>query len=541
MEFNEQQKEVINSEADKIVCIAAAGSGKTVVLLNRIRKLIENGADPQSMLVLTFTNAAAHEMVERFEKFELGDTVPTFGTFHAFCYSLIVECEAVRAALGYADIPVVAADDDIRTIRTSTRLVCGTKLSDKKLEGPREVLTYKEQFEYDVYWKQYRKSLLTEGLITFDIMCYDVCKLFTEHRPCIQQYLDRYKYVFCDEFQDTDTLQMEFIESFDGAKLFVCGDPQQMLYRFRGCTNDIIKQLASSSEWTLIKLPRNYRSTKQIVDFSNRIFAEAWAGSPYYLQGISDSEGAFVKIAGKFPMSAWSAASILKDIAMECKDKSVAILCRTNLEVSTISNMLKHLNIPYKGKTSNAETAGILRSSLSCENCVAWLSSLLPNKEFAEYIRMLTTEPDISQEPKFLSVFGDRFESQLNKIFDCRRALGNQNIPAGLMEVAKILDINVRAEQVSAFDNIRDGVAFLIDQTGKTAEKGIYVGTIHSVKGLEYDTVHVLGVNGKYFPVFKDEDQMACFYVACTRAKTRLTIWCDRTKTEYLQPDGIFD
>lgn len=540
MEFNEQQLEVINSDADKIVCIAAAGSGKTVVLLNRLKRLIDQGADPRSMLVLTFTNAAAQEMVERFKKFGEAENIPTFDTFHAFCYSLIVRSEAVRQALGYAGIPAIATEEDIREVRTSARLICGIKLSDKKLDGSRDKLSFKEQFEYDTYWKQYKKSLFSKNLITFDIMCYDVCQLFVKHEACIASYLEQYKYVLCDEFQDTDELQMQFMESFSGARLFVCGDPQQMLYHFRGCSNDIIKKLASSPDWTLIKLPKNYRSTKQIVDYSNRIFEEAWKDSPYYLQGISNKDGASVKILGKFPSTSWAAKSLIKELSSAYKEKSIAILCRTNLEVNTIGSMLKYANLPCKFKSTNSENAGILRSALSCDYCISWIASMLPNADYAKYIRMLTTDPDIRQEARFFATFGSKFNSILDKVFDCRRALRSNNIPAGLMEAAFILGIHITAEQVSGFDDVNKGVEFLLSRVNQTTENGIYVGTIHSVKGLEYDVVHVVGVNGKYFPVFKDEDQMACFYVACTRAKSELTIWCDTVETTFPQPEGIF-
>lgn len=541
MEYNEKQLEVINSEADKIVCIASAGSGKTSVLLGRIRRLLEQGADPKSMLVLTFTNAAAHEMVERFEKLELGCDTPVFGTFHAFCYSLIVKDSEVRRTLGYAGIPAIATDEDIRRIHMNAKVTCGTKLSDSKLNSSRDKLTFKEQFEFDIFWKQVRKSLISESLITFDIMCYDVCQLFTRHMSCVAQYQEQYKYVCADEFQDTDERQTAFIKSFTNAKLFVCGDPQQMLYRFRGCTNDIIKQLASSPDWTLITLPHNYRSTKQIVDYSNRIFSKAWQGSPYYLQGISDKEGKAVNILGRFPMSIGGSASLFGKMSKQCEENTVAVLCRTNSEVTYITNILQNLNIPFRGKSDNSETAGILRSALSCRNCVEWISSLLPNEEYAKYIKLLVTDPEIMEEYKFLSVFGGRYERVLDKVFDCRRALGNPNIGAGLMEVANILGIKVTSEQVCRYNTVNEGVQYLINRVNTSSEKGIYVGTIHSVKGLEYDIVHLIGVNGKYFPVFKDEDQMACFYVACTRAKSELNIWCEKYETDYDQPDNMFD
>ncbi|MBP5433713.1 ATP-dependent helicase [Ruminococcus sp.] len=538
MEFNEQQLEVINSNAGKIVCIAAAGSGKSTVLLNRLRRIISEGADPESILVLTFTNAAAREMTERFTKFGLES--PVFGTFHAFCYSLIVKDEAVRKALGYTGIPEIATDEDIRRIKTQAKVRCGIKLSDKKLDGDGSDLKYKEKFEYNVFHKQVRKSLISESLITFDMMCYDVCSLFTGRAPCIARYHRQFRYVYSDEFQDTDPRQMEFIKSFTTAQLFVCGDPQQMLYRFRGCTNDIIKGLASDPEWTTIKLPMNYRSTRQIVDYSNQIFKQAWQGSPYYLRGLSNTEGGDVHLECKFPAADEYAAPILRRLSDECTARSVAILCRTNDEVRHITDMLDRLGISHKGRSDNSELTGILKSVLDSEYCISWISSLLPNEEYARYIRLSATDPEMQLEPKFLSVFGDRYKWIVGRIMYCRNTLREKELHEAVKDIAKNLKIRVNEEQATKLEKFADAIDYLVSCAEHTSDEGIYVGTIHSVKGLEYDIVHVIGVNGRCFPVFRDEDNMACFYVACTRAKSDLTIWCETSNDKYPCPEGMF-
>ena len=431
--------------------------------------------------------------------------------------------------------------EDIKKVEMQTKMICGTKLSDKKLHSDRATLSTKEQFDYDIFWKEYKKQFRLANLITFDIMCYDVAKLFVQKHDSIIKYIEHYTCILIDEFQDTDTAQMDFINAFSNANIFVCGDPQQMLYRFRGCTNALIKNLAESEQWELIKLPRNYRSTRQIVEYSNRIFADAWSGSKYYLAGISDVEGANVVVRGAFPTTGKALSSIASDMAENCKQNTVAILCRTNAEVADIRSMLTSLHIPVRGKANKEELIGILRSSIDSTFCVNWLAGQLPNEEYMRYTRMIVLNPEMNEERNFISVFGTHFVRTLSRIYEVRKALSQSNMVWALMTACDRLKLKISIEEIEDCTDIISGIEHIIDILGQTSETGVYIGTIHSVKGLEYDIVHVVGVNSRSFPVYKDEDNMACYYVACTRAKKHLTIWCSDEVSNYNAPDGIFD
>ena len=171
--LNEKQLEaVINTDGPMLV-LAGAGSGKTYLLIERLSKLKESGVDPDSILVLTFTNVAAQEMTDRYKNRNKGAKTPRFGTFHAFCYSLILNDSLVRNAIGYSAAPNIATPEDIKRLKASARIVCGTKLSEKVLDTPLEKqqrVTDKIKFEYEVFQKAYNKLLRKENLITFDIM-----------------------------------------------------------------------------------------------------------------------------------------------------------------------------------------------------------------------------------------------------------------------------------------------------------------------------------------------------------------------------------
>lgn len=226
--LNRAQSEVVQSDAEKLLVLAGAGTGKTTTMLARISRLVdENKVDVQSILVLTFTNAAACEMRDRYRRSHHNQQTPTFCTFHSFCYSLIASNKDIANRLGYfKGTPDIADSTMLRKIHTMCKQKCSVKLSDDKLNG-KVAVSKKEQFEKELYWKQYNKLLREQNLITFDIMCYEVCKLFSSNAVVIADYKKRYKYIFVYEFQDTDPKQWDFVSSFTHSNLFVCGDAKQ--------------------------------------------------------------------------------------------------------------------------------------------------------------------------------------------------------------------------------------------------------------------------------------------------------------------------
>ena len=213
--MNDQQLEAVMSSASKILVLAGAGTGKTYVMINRIKRLVDEGADPVSILALTFTNAAAFEMKERYHKFQEDKSkgCPEFKTFHAFCYSLLVKDIAVRKALGYSTIPSIVDESTMKRTIKEVKQQCNITLSDKQLEHP-DTVPNSKKFEYEMFHKAMKQRLLKDSIITFDMLADSVCSLFIKNDPLIQTYIDQYKYIFIDEFQDTDPLQWKFAQCF---------------------------------------------------------------------------------------------------------------------------------------------------------------------------------------------------------------------------------------------------------------------------------------------------------------------------------------
>ena len=123
---NKQQDEVIKSSAHKIVCMAGAGTGKTYTLIHRLEYLIfEKNVDPESILVLTFTNAAAAEMKSRFHNNIKSDTTPEFRTFHSFCYSVLCSSKDIQSELGYRSTPNIMSDPELEQIIAEAKMMSG--------------------------------------------------------------------------------------------------------------------------------------------------------------------------------------------------------------------------------------------------------------------------------------------------------------------------------------------------------------------------------------------------------------------------------
>lgn len=198
MGLNKEQLQAVNSTSDRILCLAGAGAGKTKTMLDRISRLVNDGAAPSSILALTFTNAAAAEMKSRYEKVHIGSETPEFRTFHSFCYSILCKDVNIRNALGYDSVPQIASEDQERAIDEKARVQCNLTISKEHL-AHRDTLTKKELFQAELYDKAINRLMRSENLITFDKLNSEVSELFASGHPATQVYKDQYKYLFADE------------------------------------------------------------------------------------------------------------------------------------------------------------------------------------------------------------------------------------------------------------------------------------------------------------------------------------------------------
>ena len=526
MGLNTEQLQAVNSNSDRILCLAGAGSGKTFSLVERITRMVNDGVFPGSILVLTFTNAAAAEMKSRYETKNVGKVVPEFRTFHAFCYSIMCKDAAIRNALGYTTPPDIASDAQEKSIQEQAKAQCKITISKEKLSD-RENLTRDEQRQVELYDKAVNRLMLMNGIITFDALNEKVSDLFVKEHPATKPYKLQYTHILVDETQDTNGVQMRFLNSFSNSTFYFCGDVLQNLYSWRGTSNEFMKALANTPGWEVIKLFTNYRSTNQICEFANK-FSATYADPSYRIemQGTRDGE----KVHKRFTESPAGFSLInsksLDDVAATYAklDGTSAILCRTNKEVAAVASYLTKHEIEFT-TTHESKLTFYISCALSETYTLECMASYLSSDKYGEYIRLAaqTKRPDLAW---FLKLYGKtpRIKDDIQAIED----LTNISVLPGttsekLKEVSKRFNINIPVTP----DKDYFGDAFLkylqdITSTAKSSE--LYVGTIHSVKGLEYDNVFVMNV-GSYNFKLNNEDMKNLFYVAITRAKNRLYVY----------------
>lgn len=492
--LNRAQQLIVDDNHDKLLCLAGAGTGKTFTIIEKMAKLVETGIYPRSILALTFTNVAAKEMEQRYRKRTSSQITPKFYTFHGYCYSLLKQSEALRSYFGYTKVPQICTEDMSKFILETSIKQTGQKISKSKMIESAD-RTPKEEHIYRLIRKGCDRLMKKYNVITFDELCSNVCKLFANDHDVIRPFKSSIKYIFVDEFQDTDLKQFEFVESLTDAKKIVVGDALQALYSFRGAHSEIIKALAKDDTWHTIKMGENYRSTINICNYANMMSVCADSSARIPLKGQGSGEDVRINIY----CESWNIdMKVIDDIVDQAsKSNSVAVLVRTNREVDEIVKELSKLHDIHvvSNQLKQAKSEIVEALNLISEG----------RSEFQEYIKSKS--------------IGDQIDEILQNMFQPI----HRHLDMWQMICDKFDVILPRPEVLpSGIDNILQTMIALIDV--ELTSSGVYVGTVHSSKGLEYDRVILYGVGGKSWRL-TTEDNNNLYYVGITRAKNHLTVW----------------
>lgn len=525
--YNDEQLEAINSNDKNILVLACAGAGKSTTLVSRAARLIKDGESERSILCLTFTNKAGAEMSEKFRRMFPNMThIPEFRTFHAFCYSLIVRDKEIRNLLGYDKIPSIASDAMVKEAREIATLQTKIKLSDDILSG-KQPCPPRDRIKLETWNKSYKKYLARLGLITFDIMANDVSSLFIKNHDSSIKYKKKYEHIMVDEFQDTDTKQFKFVASFNESNFFLVGDALQAIYAFRGADNRYIKMLSRDDSWKKIRMNTNYRSTREICDFANDM--STYADENYRLELQSIRSGLDVEVMGGGITSFDKRVdkdhldNVIRNLNV-CRDTSGAILCRTNMEVKEVIDELSRRGISCTNSKKHDEIIPIIKSAGDTQYEMEYLASTLLKEQYNNWLRVsYGNEVDINF---FLETFKDnkavtRIHNKIEKIREILNTSEDAESKAELILMKfKLIGIHCKPKE----NTTECIISSLVETIESFQEASLYVGTIHSVKGLEYHTVFVLGVNQGVWKL-DSEDNLNLYYVAITRAKERLFVY----------------
>lgn len=319
--LNDEQKKVVYANERFLFLLAGAGSGKTRVIVERIKYLINSGVDPNDILAITFTRKAAHEMKSRVHHENV-----CIHTFHQLAYLSIKAYEN-------KDIQLLE-EDHLPFHKKDILEVSKYKNSYFKTSKPKI---------YDAY----QRHLQQNAYVDFDDLLIIYYKLVKQHKV-----IPNYRYIFVDEFQDTNLLQYMLLKVLihKETSVFAVGDPDQSIYQFRGANRLIIDQYIKEFHAKLYTLKMNYRSNQTIIHHANRIIMRNNRKHPKILVPMNTQTS--LVYHSIFQNDVTEASTIIKliqyFISQKINPEEIAVLYRNHYRAYTLKMMLKEQRIDYQ-------------------------------------------------------------------------------------------------------------------------------------------------------------------------------------------------
>lgn len=592
--MNEQQKQGVLDVQNNTLLLAVPGSGKTTVMVARIANLILNhNTSPRSILTLTFSRESAADMASRFEALfgKVTSHTPKFSTIHSFCYSVLrlyserysrpmpklIEASQRNQILIEINKSVndsFLGDDGLEQLNNIIGYIkntCATKSQINKLEDGTDIERINEIY---VIYENFKKE---NSLMDYDDMLEHTLVILRKCKDIFDYYQKMYKYINVDEAQDTSLLQHKIIKKLASkSKIFMVGDEDQSIYNFRGAFPDeLLKFEQNYKDAKILKLEQNFRSCIDIVDQSNKFIKISKDRYPKEMFTHNEGKGKIDKVMlndfrGQFAYT----VKVVKDTP---KDKTIGIIYRNNESGLLLSKLLFDEQVPIYVKEHKV--------SLFKSNIIKPVIAFMQFVESPKNIKLF------EQLYKRFKISKMSFEvikgtyHKYNTIMDCvlnegRMEQSEVNFAVVVKDVMRQVNGKTPCEVVEAFEyqlgyggflrwKIESGHSapnilqklhifkefskeystiegFLkgIQEFDTTLLKGsdkknnrITLTTVHSSKGLEFDTVILIDMIDGILPTtsaIEDsendnqkemESEARLFYVAVTRAKERLIFY----------------
>lgn len=633
--LNDMQKQGAVTTEGPLLVLAGAGSGKTKMMTHRIAYLIlEKGINPENVLAVTFTNKAANEMKQRTESLICSTGYSTRGlwikTFHATCLAIL---KNHAKALGYGDnFLIYTASDQKAAVKRAMKeceisskeypvkmfssFISGCK--SKKIYPDTVFEHFEDSFKNQISQKVYaiyQKILKANNAMDFDDLLLNTVDLFTSYPDILKIYAQRFKYIMVDEYQDTSSLQFELISKLANVHKNICvvGDDDQCIYEWRGATIENILSFENVYKGTkVIKLERNYRSTKNILDAAHAVISnnskrkkkKLWTGS-------AGGEKISIEVYENAHTEAEYIVDKIRGAVAEGKTyRDIAILYRNNSQSRLFEEALKRWDVPYRilsgirfyERSEIVDMLAYLRVVENPSDDIAFLRCInepargLGKKALetiASFSRAngislfagLGTEECIgklsSSARKGAEVFLKMIKNAQTMLLD-----GNINISDVLKYIIETsgyeskLKLADTLESDAKLENIYELVASVADREGSDTEEGekltlsafleeialisdvdnhdetadaVVLMTLHSSKGLEFNTVFIPGMEEGIFPSGqgddnpgKIEEERRLCYVGFTRARKELFLSAAKWRRHYyedmyMQPSRFLD
>ncbi|MCR6546709.1 ATP-dependent helicase [Dehalobacterium formicoaceticum] len=591
MKLSNKQEQIVKHVEGAILVKAGPGSGKTRVLIERIKHLLLSKKRCK-ILALTFSNLAADEMKNRLKEdtliSDLAENV-TVGTIHSFCLDL-VQSRGNLIGLGKELMifesnsdqlsilrDVFSSDPQLMTILKSKEKPtaflqkCLSLISEqkKKFISP-EMCELNEPFP--VIYREYNERLLSQNALDFDDILFFAYKILTENPSVVNLYTSLYKFVCVDEAQDLNFAQYQVIKALCGDKcknIMLVGDENQSIYGFNGSDSTLMSEkFVKDFKPTIYLLNENYRSAKTIVNFANKLGNYDSVSNYVYSGELKAYSFSDEKDEAQFVLDRIKEllASGHPDIENGLSYDSFSVIARNKYVLSPLETIFSELNIPFVYKKSSN---GLENESDYMKVFELGIRILLNPKDIV-HLRELCKITDrksseIVSDDNSIAILTQAIENTVfTDLLPCFQSLNKEEmnfskvllqleeqLPASMSDEERYLIIN-DIEQWDKHWKKYSGQVQRENRTllsfrnyislGKTQDtsssKGVSLLTAHMSKGLQYDVVFVIGLSEGTFPDYRAvsaggsemEQEKNNMYVAVTRAKRLCYLSYPRSK-----------
>ncbi|SEJ54181.1 DNA helicase-2 / ATP-dependent DNA helicase PcrA [Propionispira arboris] len=559
------QKAVVDYLGDNLLVIAGAGSGKTRVLTERIKRLILILKKGEKVLAITFSNKAAEELkgrlVETLGEQKLNECT-YIGTIHKFCLDIVT---SRSSAIGLPDELHIcdSYNDRLQIFKEAIESIpqikakyigTDTKENQKKIKKLLDNLSnakrnlkfagdYANKPLIQKLFEEYDNMLIQQGVIDFDDILRYSYQILTERESVARLYRKIYKYICIDEAQDLNKAQYEIIKALAGNEIGVTmvGDPNQSIYGFNGSTSDYIERLfLDDFKAEKIELNENYRSSKKIIEAAKKI------ESSFEVYGVCKYEGEFEIF--NFDDEKKEAEFIVEKIKRLIKNghpdvennditlEQCAIIARNRYIFKYIEELLKANKMEYTLKASakgsfSSESDFVKAFELGIRLLVnskdkihlVELSKLVSSKKKYKTFEELKQDKDLSEQwVLLLNILRSAWAILLENdneikfhiaIKKLKNYMNNSQLNLDDHELILISeDLKAWEEHWNCYvKNSSAGERSLanfvrtvsLGSTNISEDKGIVLTTVHMSKGLQYDVVFIMGLNEGVFPDYR--------------------------------------
>ena len=591
MHLDKNQLKAVKANERNVLVVAAPGSGKTTVIINRIKYLVDEvGVYTSNIIVITFTKAAALNMKNRYINTFHKESSPFFGTFHGLFYKILLrEGANINIIEGYITNKIIEGvlrkySDEVNEDRVKEAV---NNISLFKTSGE-NINDFKPSIAKDIFmecYDAYDKYKKENNLWDFDDLTIKVLELFKNNKRIREGYKRVFKYILVDEFQDCDDLQIEFLKLMTEGEensLFAVGDEDQCIYSFRGSKPEYMvsfdKTFKSAKKYYL---HINYRSNKNIIESSKKVISFNKERNKKDIQWYKDKDG-IILCKGVYDERIQG-----DEISEKIRDfynnpsyryKENIVLYRTNMEAMSVIDSFIRNKIPFTllDKEYN------FFNHFICKDLLSYLSLAVNpydreafiniiNKPFRyvsktsiAYIREYKYEKDTfdiliekDDTPQFQRKKLDELKRDFNYIKKSSLSSGIQYIVTdmGYIDYLKtyterfggnIEDLEEIVEEfkmsASSFKTIFEFFEH-VDEVGKKIEESkrnktedrVLLSTIHGVKGMEFENVFLINCNEDTMPHSSSkeeniEEERRLFYVGITRAIDNLFLFVPKMR-----------